>query len=167
MVATRKSSGMTVPEEVSRLVMVVNGCKDDLDGLSAKITLVRSFVMAQRGRANLMDVMCVLHLQRALTINHVPLLRIIRWQKPRLPRAADDQKADAVADAKEPGLFVASALEACATVEEEDVGATNSVDEGFLTKLEVVVVVGAAIDAARACSKHSTSRRPLSFCIVL
>ena len=49
-----------------------------------------------------------------------------------------------------------------------DVGATNSVDDGVSTNLgdvEVVVVGGAARDAARACSTRITSRRPLAFCI--
>ena len=64
------------------------------------------------------------------------------------------------------GFIVASwADDDVATVEDEGFAATR--DGGFLTKLEgVVVVVGAAIDAARACSTHSTSRRPLSFCVL-
>ena len=52
-----------------------------------------------------------------------------------------------------------------ATVEDEGVAATGSVDEGFLTNLGVVVVAGAARDKARACSTRITSRRPLAFCI--
>ena len=56
----------TVPEEISRLVAFVDGCKDDADGLNAKITLVRSFIAAQKGRADLIDVMCWLHMAVAV-----------------------------------------------------------------------------------------------------
>ena len=52
-----------------------------------------------------------------------------------------------------------------ATVEDEGVAATGSVDDAVVTELGVVVVAGAARDKARACSTRITSRRPLAFCI--
>ena len=106
------------PDEICRLVAIVNGCQDNTDGIHAKITLVRSFIAAQKGRANLIDVACWLHLQRAVTIQSAPLLRIVRWQRPKTPRSESDQHADAVQDANRPGLFVASALEACASADD-------------------------------------------------
>lgn len=106
----------TVPEEVRRLVAFITGCRDDVDGISAKITLVRSFIAAQKGRADLMDVMCWLHLQKAVTISAPPLLRAVTWQRGNGPRPGADTTQAAVHDADHPGLYVASALEACESV---------------------------------------------------
>ena len=90
--------GRAVPEEVGRLVALMDGCRDDPEGLTAKITLVRSFITAQKGRANLIDVMCWLHLKKAVTINCAALLRHTKWQTARLPA-----NADAVEDANKAG----------------------------------------------------------------
>lgn len=108
------------PEEIARLVAFVNGCRDDLDGINSKITLVRSFIMAQKGRADLLDLMCWLHMSRAITLQSAALLRVIRWQRPRGPRngGQEDPAAIAACDAEHPGLFVASALDSCANVNE-------------------------------------------------
>ena len=97
--ATPSHLSSECPDEICRLVAIVNGCQDNTDGIHAKITLVRSFIAAQKGRANLIDVACWLHLQRAVTIQSAPLLRIVRWQRPKTPRSESDQHADAVQDA--------------------------------------------------------------------
>jgi hypothetical protein len=102
------------PASILEFVKLVNGCRDDPEGISAKQSLVSSFILS--GGYSLLDVMCWLHLERAVAINSTALLKIIRWQKPAA-WVGNEQNLTAVQDATRPGLFVSSALESCSVAE--------------------------------------------------
>lgn len=118
-----------VPPRIQTLANLVVGCRDDhVDGISAKISLVKSFIAS--GGEDLLNVVFWLHLQRSITIDSAALLDAVRWQKPisasrgatRLAPVSEAIGSTgagsggtgwAVQDAGRPGMFVASALAEC------------------------------------------------------
>lgn len=115
--------------EVRVLANLVNGCKDDLEGQNAKVSLVKSFIGPTSH--DLFDIMCWLHALRAITLDSTELLKVVRWKRPLETSITSSStiatrpgtevanarsrvgRPDVLQDASRPGLFVASALEAC------------------------------------------------------
>ena len=98
---------------------MVNGCKDTIEGLNAKVSLVKTFVDAEGpSKQNLLNVLCWLHLMEEretppcppapIKIDSEKLLSIIQWQRP-----ASSGPPTAAQDYSNPGVYLTSALEAC------------------------------------------------------
>ena len=104
---TKAESVATAPSAtIESLKTLINGCKDDPDGLQAKMSLVLS------SGENLFDTLCWLHTLKAITINKAELLKIISWKKPGktiLPPMEDAGRS---------GMYVVSALEQCSNADE-------------------------------------------------
>ena len=94
------------PTQVKALANIINGCKDNLDGMNAKVSLVFSYVASSGD--NLLTVLCWLHDEKAIFLDSGELLKIITWQKPKSASVAD------MNEPSNPGMFVASTLAACA-----------------------------------------------------
>lgn len=95
-------------EELKLLANLVNGCKDDAEGIDAKVSLVRSFVSGGEGpNADLLHVMCWMHSLGSLTLSYVALLTHAKW------RAAAPALESTKDESGTPGLYVASVLSTC------------------------------------------------------
>ena len=58
-------------KEIKDLATVVNGCRDDGDGIAAKLRLVQSFAL----KDNLFNAIAWLHILASITIDTTELLR--------------------------------------------------------------------------------------------
>ena len=107
------------PDNLILLARTVNGCKDTIEGLNAKVSLVKTFVDAEGpSKQNLLNVLCWLHLMEEretppcppapIKIDSEKLLSIIQWQRP-----ASSGPPTAAQDYSNPGVYLTSALEAC------------------------------------------------------
>lgn len=92
--------------EMQELAEAVNGCHDDGAGCKAKLKLVKAHVSSTG--TDIIDVMFYLHLQKCVLIKTTALLGLIKWRKP------SSQAAIELSDATHPGLYLSSALIACA-----------------------------------------------------
>ena len=127
-----------VPLRVRTLGRMLGGCRDDLmDGVSAKVSLVKSFVAS--GGEDLLNILLWLHLERSITVDTAALLKHIRWRRPAAsPRApaklapmdssastattvsrdgADGDDPEEAVEAQQPGFLLASTLSECAAVD--------------------------------------------------
>lgn len=98
------------PAQIKILAKIVNGCKDTLEGMNAKISLVLSFIQASCD-GDLFDVLCWLHLEQSIKLDIIELLKVVEWKKPLSTGTA------AVQDANNPGMFVASVLDTCSVAD--------------------------------------------------
>ena len=99
------------PPEIRGLANLINGCKDDLDGVNAKVCLIKSYVAS--GGKDLLDVVCWMHLVKSITVDPAALLEVVSWLSPVGERAG----TSSALDARRPGMFLASALQGCAADE--------------------------------------------------
>jgi len=98
-------AGSPAAEALATLANLVNGCRDDNDGIVAKKSLVESFVAA--ANQNLLDVMCSLHVNVAIAIDGRLMIKAVTWT----PVPARPQ-SDATAQAGGEGIFLSTALSA-------------------------------------------------------
>jgi hypothetical protein len=124
--ASGAGSGHT-PALIKRLAVNLNGCKDTNDGIKAKQALVLAHVAASGD--DLLDVLCWLHHEMSIAINSTELLQIIEWQKPASVGMATGQ------DASNPGMFLASVLDACIVSDMKEV-----VERHVATNIHVDVI---------------------------
>ena len=64
------------PAQLKVLAKLVNGCKDNLEGKSAKTSIVMSFISSSG--EDPLGVLCWLHTEKAVTVDIVELLRRVR-----------------------------------------------------------------------------------------
>ena len=97
---------------IKKLASLVSGCRNDLDGIEAKKALVASFVQQSTGlNANLLNVVCALHLAKCVTISADKLLTVLEWRSTTQQTTGG---ARAVAEAEEEdGFFLAQVLATC------------------------------------------------------
>lgn len=92
-------------EAKATLAHLLNGCKDDMDGIIAKKSLVESFMVTCP--QNLTEIMASLHANSALTIDGRTLIKTVTWKA--VPAKTNAKARD---EAGHAGLFLCSALSA-------------------------------------------------------
>lgn len=108
-----------LPADIRVLSRLINGCKDDVPGMNAKVSLVKSFIAT--GGKDLLDVICWLHLESSITIHTSALLKLITWGKREIaattPLSSSSETARSGVtgkDAADPSsMLVASMLSSC------------------------------------------------------
>ena len=91
------------PAGIKKLATMVSGCRDDVDGESAKKQLVQSYVEANND--NILGVLCQLHGHKVIVLSPGKLLKALTWKK-----GGATGTEDLVKESSHPGLFLANVL---------------------------------------------------------
>ena len=75
-----------------KLAIMVSGCRDDIDGLSAKKHLVATFVKTHEGKpeGDTLQVLCILHKKKCINVVPSRALKVFQWKR---STAGGDQDA--------------------------------------------------------------------------
>ena len=91
------------PTGIKKLAVMVAGCRDDVDGESAKMSLVQSYV--ESNKEDTLSVLCQLHGHKVITLTPEKVLKAVTWKKGSAAGADD-----LVRESSHPGLFLANVL---------------------------------------------------------
>lgn len=71
-------------DKMKKLVLMVTGCRDDVDGISAKKHLVNTYVASHKGNpdCDLLQVLCSLHKSKCVNVVPAKVFKTFSWKSP-------------------------------------------------------------------------------------